>query len=308
MKILITDKLATEGVEKLKNAGFEVEEDLETKGAELAKKMSEEKFDALIVRSGTKVTKEIIDAAQGLKVIGRAGAGLDNIDLEAAKARGITVLNSPGGNTISAAEHTMAMMLALCRNIPQCYEGLAKREWNRKKYKGVELYHKTLGIIGLGRIGQEVAKRAKAFEMRVIASDPFALSEVFKELGVEKVEPETLFKESDFVTVHVPKNEKTTNLIGKKEFEQMKEGVRIINVARGGIINEKALLEALQSGKVAGAALDVYEKEPPEFWDLLKLENVVHTSHLGALTKEAQTRCGTEIADKVIAELGKQDS
>lgn len=301
MKILITDKLAQEGVEKLKQAGFEVEEDFESKDSALAEKIKG--FDALIVRSGTKVTREIIEAADPLKVIGRAGAGLDNIDVKAAEAKGIRVVNSPEGNTISAAEHTIAMILALCRHIPQSYQSLAGQEWNRHKFKGIELFQKTLGIIGLGKIGSEVAKRMKAFEMRLIAFDPLASDEAFKKLGVEKVDLDTLLKESDFITVHVPKNPETIGLLGAKEFAKMKNGVRIINVARGGIVDEKALYNALQSGKVAGAALDVYEKEPPEFWDLLKLENVVHTPHLGASTIEAQRRCGIQIAEKVIAIL-----
>jgi len=303
MKIIITDKLADIGVKKFRDAGFEVEEDFETKGAELAAKMKENKYDAIVVRSGTQVTKEVIDGAEGLKVIGRAGAGLDNVDQEAAKAKGVKVMNSPGGNTISAAEHTCALILSLCRHVPQAYLSMTEERWDRKKYKGTELYEKTLGIIGLGKIGQEVAKRMKAFEMKIIAYDPFASEETFDLIGVRKAGLDTLLKESDFITVHVPKNEKTIGLLNAAAFDKMKNSVRIINVARGGIVDEKELFEALKNGNVAGAAIDVYEKEPTDFWELLKLENVVHTPHLGASTKEAQIRCGAEIADKVIAEL-----
>jgi len=304
VKVLITDKLAEEGVKKFKDAGFEIEEDFESAGAELGKKLNG--FDALIVRSGTQVTEEVINASQGLKVIGRAGAGIDNINSAAAKAKGIAVLNSPGGNTISAAEHTIALLLAMCRNIPQGHASLSKQEWDRKKYKGIEVFEKTLGIIGLGKIGQEVAKRMNAFGMRVLAHDPFAQDKIFSELGVEKADLDSLLKESDFITVHVPKNEKTVGLIAADEFKKMKNSARLVNTARGGIIDEKALFAALKSGEIAGVALDVFEKEPPEFWELLKLENVVHTPHLAASTKEAQIRCGTRIADKVIAELNEK--
>jgi len=301
MKILITDKLADIGVQKFKEAGFEVEEDFETKGAALGEKLKG--YDALIVRSGTQADATVINASEGLKVIGRAGAGLDNVDQNAAKAKGITVINSPEGNTISAAEHTCAMLLALCRKIPQAHISLNEGKWDRKKYKGTEVCNKTLGVIGLGKIGQEVAKRMKAFNMKVIASDPFASDELFAETGAEKVEFDDLIKQSDFITVHVPKNEKTIGLISATQFEQMKDSARIINVARGGIINEKDLVEALKAGKIAGAAIDVYEKEPIEFKEMIGLENVVHTPHLGASTSEAQTRCGKQIAEKVIAEL-----
>ncbi|MEM0360700.1 MAG: hydroxyacid dehydrogenase [Candidatus Diapherotrites archaeon] len=303
MKVIITDKLAKEGVEKLKKAGFEVTEDFESKGTALAAKIKE--YDALIVRSGTQVTAEIINASN-LKVIGRAGAGLDNIDVKAAEAKKIKVLNSPEGNTISAAEHTIAVMLALCRNIPKAHQSLIERKWERDKFKGTEVFGKTLGIIGLGKIGQEVAKRMKAFEMKIIAFDPYAKPAVYKKVGAKKVNLETLLKESDFITVHVPKTPETTKLLNAQAFEKMKPGVRVINVARGGIIDEKALLDALKSGKVAGAAIDVFEKEPPENWDLIGLDNVVHTPHLGASTVEAQNRCGIQIAEKVIAELKRK--
>ncbi len=301
MKILIADKLADIGVKKFREADFEVEEDFETKGAALGKKLKG--YDALIVRSGTQATAEVINQSNGLKVIGRAGAGLDNIDQGAAKAKGITVINSPEGNTISAAEHTCAMLLALCRQIPQAHISLNKGNWDRKKFSGTEVCGKTLGVIGLGKIGFEVAKRMKAFDMKIIAFDPFASDSVFAKLGAKKAEFDDLIKQSDFITVHVPKNEKTTGMIGAAQFAQMKKSARIVNVARGGIIDEKALVEALKNGKIAGAAIDVYEKEPPEFKEMIGMENVVHTPHLGASTSEAQTRCGEQIAEKVIAEL-----
>jgi len=301
MKILITDKLADIGVQKFKEAGFEVVEDFETKGAALGEKLKG--FDALIVRSGTQADATVINASEGLKVIGRAGAGLDNVDQDAAKAKGITVLNSPEGNTVSAAEHTCAMLLALCRKIPQAHISLNEGRWDRKKFKGAEVCNKTLGVIGLGRIGLEVAKRMKCFEMKIIASDPFASDELFAEAGAEKVEFNDLIAQSDFISVHVPKNEKTINLIGAVQFKQMKDSARIVNVARGGIVNEKDLVEALKNGEIAGAAIDVYEKEPIEYKEMIGLENVVHTPHLGASTSEAQTRCGEQIAEKVIAEL-----
>ncbi|MFH1235167.1 MAG: hydroxyacid dehydrogenase [Candidatus Diapherotrites archaeon] len=301
MKIIITDKLAKEGVERLKKAGFEVTEDFETKGAALAAKIGA--YDALIVRSGTQVTAEVINGASKMKVIGRAGAGLDNIDVKAAEAKKIKVINSPEGNTISAAEHTIAVMMALCRNIPKAHMSLLEKKWDRDKFKGAEVCGKTLGVIGLGKIGFEVAKRMKAFDMKILAFDPYAKPEVYAAVGAKKVDLDTLFKESDFITVHVPKSPETAKMLNSQAFEKMKQGVRVVNVARGRIIDEKALYDALKSGKVAGAAIDVYEKEPPENWDLIGLDNVVHTPHLGASTVEAQNRCGVQIADKVIAEL-----
>lgn len=301
MKVVVTDKIAEKGIDKLKEAGFDVQVDTdanEDKVCELVKDA-----DALIVRSGTQVTEKIINSAGKMKVIGRAGTGVDNIDVKTATAKGIKVLNTPFGNTISVAEHTIAMILSLCRHTHHSHESLEKGEWERKKFMGCELYQKTIGVIGLGKIGREVVKRLKGFEMNILGYDPFVPDEVYNELGIKKASLDEIMKQSDFITVHVSKNEKTTNLLGKKQFDEMKKGVKIINIARGGIVNEKELHDALKDGTVEGAALDVYEQEPPEFFDLIKLENVIATPHLGASTKEAQDRCGVQIAEQVIKAL-----
>jgi D-3-phosphoglycerate dehydrogenase len=257
------------------------------------------------VRSGTKVTKDIIEVADNLKVIGRAGVGLDNVDIESATERGIIVMNTPGGNTISTAEHTMTMMLALSRNVPQAFVALKEGKWERKKFMGVEVFNKTLGIVGLGRIGGEVAKRALAFGMRVVGYDPYIRSEAAMRAGVELVEIRDLLSRSDYITVHVPLTDETRHLIGKKEFEAMKEGVRIINCARGGIIDESALYEAIKKGKVAGAAFDVFEREPPVDNPLLEFDSVVASPHLGASTEEAQVGVAVDIAGQIIDFLKK---
>src|SRR3990167_9065306 len=286
IKILISDHLSEEGLKILKEVkDFEVEVKTELKPNEL--KTIIQDYEALIVRSATKVTKEVIQAGVKLKVIGRAGVGLDNVDLETATNRGIIVMNTPGGNTISTAEHTMSMLLALSRNIPTADHSLKSGEWKRSRFMGVELYGKTLGILGLGRIGKEVSKRALSFGMKVIAYDPFLSLEVVNRLGIEVVDLGQLFKSSDFISVHSPLTEETRHIISNKEIDLMKDGVRLINCARGGIIDEAALLRGLESAKVAGAALDVFEKEPPDFSSaLLKHKNVVITPHLGATTEE----------------------
>ncbi|MCM8795662.1 MAG: phosphoglycerate dehydrogenase [Candidatus Omnitrophica bacterium] len=299
IRILVSDPLSEEGLKILK-AVKEFHVDIKTDLTPQTLKEIIKNYDALIVRSATKVTKEIIQHATKLKVIGRAGVGLDNVDLEAATAKGIIVMNTPAGNTISTAEHTMSMLLALCRNIPQANTSVKKGEWKRSKFMGVELYNKVLGIIGLGRIGQEVAKRALSFGMKVIAYDPFLSREVATGLGVQVVELKELFRLSDYITVHTPLTEETKHMISKKEFALMKKNVRIINCARGGIIDELALIEAIKEGKVTGAALDVFEKEPvaPEN-ELLKLDNVIVTPHLGASTEEAQVNVAIEVAEIV---------
>ena len=243
-------------------------------------------YDALLVRSGTKATKDIIEAANKLKVIGRAGVGLDNVDLAAASKRGIIVMNTPGGNTISTAEHTISLILALSRNIPQADVSTKKGEWERKKFMGVELYGKVLGIIGLGRIGVEVAKRAASFGMKIIAYDPFLSLDKAKEAGVESVEVKDIFKRADYITVHAPLTNETKHIINKKAINQMKKSVRIINCARGGIVDEKAVAEGIKAGKVEGAAFDVYEKEPPKDSPLFGCDKVILTPHLGASTEE----------------------
>lgn len=299
MKILISDPLSDEGIRILKGVKeFKVEVRTDLKPDELKEAIKD--YHALVVRSATKVTREVINAAVKLKVIGRAGVGLDNVDLEAATNKGIIVMNTPAGNTISTCEHTMSMLLALSRNIPVADLSLKSGEWKRSKFMGVELYGKTLGIVGLGRIGTEVSKRAISFGMKIIAYDPFLSREIAEQLGIELVELKELFKRSDYISVHAPLTDETRHIISDKEFGLMKNGVRLINCARGGIIDEKALLKAMDAGKVAGAALDVFEKEPPDFSSpLLKHKNVVATPHLGASTEEAQVNVAIEICSSV---------
>jgi D-3-phosphoglycerate dehydrogenase len=247
MKVLVSDPLAEEGVRRLES---EAEVDVLTNltPEELVKKIKG--YDALVIRSGTKVTAEVINASDRLKVIGRAGVGIDNVDVEAATKKGIIVLNTPGGNTISAAEHTIAMIVSLARNIPQANVSLHKGEWNRKKYTGVELYHKILGIVGLGRVGVEVAIRMKAFGMKILAYDPFVTEDKANQYGIKLASLEQVLRESDFITVHTPLTNETRNIIDEEEFDIMKPSVRIVNVARGGIINEAALAKAVSEGKI----------------------------------------------------------
>jgi D-3-phosphoglycerate dehydrogenase len=306
MKILVSDPLSEEGLKILKDAKeFQVDVKTDLKPEQLKEIIKD--YDALIVRSATKVTKDIISAATKLKVIGRAGVGLDNVDLEAATQKGIIAMNTPAGNTISTAEHTMSVILALSRNIPQANSSMKSGEWKRSKFMGVELYHKILGIIGLGRIGSEVAKRALSFGMKVLAYDPFLSREISESIGVEVVELKDLLTRSDYITVHVPLTEETRHIISNKEFAIMKKGVRVINCARGGIIDEAALANAIKEGRVAGAGIDVFEKEPPSpDNELLKLDNVITTPHLGASTEEAQVNVAIEVAEIVRdALLGK---
>ena len=299
-KILISDPLAKEGVKILKDQKeFKVDEVEKLSEAQLVRKIKG--YDALIVRSDTTVTKKIIEASDKLKVIGRAGVGLDNVDINAASKKGIVVMNAPAGNTISTAEHAFGLMMAMSRNIPQAHKSIKDGKWDRKSFKGVELYGKTLGVIGLGRIGAEFAKRALSFEMKVIAFDPFLSEERAKTLNVEPVEIDDIFKRSDFITIHTPLTEETKHLIDERAFKMMKKGVRIVNAARGGIIDEKAMAKAIKSGKVAGAALDVYETKakPPVDSPLIKLDNVITTPHLGAATKEAQINVAIDMANTV---------
>ncbi|MFH0763436.1 MAG: phosphoglycerate dehydrogenase [Candidatus Omnitrophota bacterium] len=297
-RVLISDSLSKEAVDILeKEKEFKVDVNTKLTPDELKKAIRD--YDALLVRSATKVTKDVISAADKLKIIGRAGVGLDNVDVEAASKKGIIVVNTPGGNTMSTAEHTFSMMLALSRNIPQADLSMKKGEWERKKFMGVELYGKTLGIVGLGRIGTEVAKRAISFDMKVIAYDPYLSAEKAKELGIEPVDLNRIFKESDYITVHTPLTDETKHMISEKEFGLMKKGVRLLNCARGGIIDEEALVKAIESGKVAGAAFDVYEEEPPKNSKFLKLDKVVLTPHLGASTEEAQVNVAIDVANTV---------
>ncbi|MDD5687439.1 MAG: phosphoglycerate dehydrogenase [Elusimicrobia bacterium] len=298
-KVLISDPLAKEGIEVLKNnPEFSVTVKTGLKPEELLKIIGE--FDGLLVRSETKVTKEILAAAQNLKVIGRAGTGVDNIDVKEASKKGIVVMNVPGGNTISAAEHTVSMLLSLSRNIPQANASLKKGEWKKKEFVGVEVLGKTVGVVGFGKIGIEVAKRLLSFGMKVLVFDPFISKERAVQLGVESVSLDELFKESDYITIHTPKTEATKNLINAETIKKMKDGVRIVNCARGGLIDEQALASALKSGKVKGAALDVFEKEPLVESPFFEINSVIMTPHLGASTEEAQTNVSVEVAKQVV--------
>jgi len=300
MKVLVSDPLSEKGIEILKR---ELEVDVETglSQEELIEKIPD--YDALVVRSGTKVTREVIEAGRKLKIIGRAGVGVDNIDVEAATNRGIIVVNAPEGNTISAAEHTIAMLLALSRNIPQANASTKQGRWERKKFMGVEVRGKTIGIIGLGRVGAEVASRAQGLEMKVLAYDPFISQERAEELGVTLASIEEIVERSDFITVHTPLTPQTENLIDRDEFERMKPDVRVINCARGGIINEEALYHALKTGRIAGAALDVFVEEPPQGSPLLGLDNLIVTPHLGASTREAQVNVAVSVAEEIVSAL-----
>lgn len=298
-KILITDPLGQQGTEILRRANdVKIVEKTGLSREELLQEI--EDADALLVRSQTQVTQEVIQAAKRLKVIGRAGVGVDNIDVNAATGKGIVVINAPDGNTISTAEHTFAMLIALARNIPQAYQSLLRGEWDRKRFVGVELRDKKLGIIGLGRIGTEVAKRAKAFHMKVIAYDPYLTHDRAEKIGIRPATLDEVIQTSDFITVHTPLTKETRHLLDGRAFERMKPGVRILNCARGGIIDEGALVEAIQTGKVAGAAIDVFESEPPGEHPLLKLPQVIATPHLGASTREAQENVSVAVCEEVL--------
>jgi D-3-phosphoglycerate dehydrogenase len=293
MKVLICDSMQKACIEILKKEGFEVDEKVGLKEDEIVKIVGD--YSAVIVRSATKITANIINAATSLKFIGRAGSGVDTIDVPAATAKGIKVMNVPGGNTISVAEHVVGLMLSMIRFIPQSSKDLKSGLWEKKKYMGSELYKKTLGIIGFGKIGSEVAKRCKAFDMKIIAC-----VRQKRELGVELVDLETLLKESDFISINLPGGPATKNLLSDKEFSLCKDKVFIVNCARGGILNEADALKHLNSGKIAGLALDVFSKEPPESSDpLVNHPNVIVTPHLGASTKEAQERVGVSIAQQI---------
>jgi len=298
MKVLVSDNISPKCIEILKNAGLEVDIKVGMKPDELRACIGD--YQGLIIRSATKVTSEIIDAATSLKVIGRAGSGLDNVDRTAATKKGIVVMNTPGGNTITTAEHTIALMVSLARQVPQATMSMKAGKWDKKKFMGIELFNKTLGIVGIGNIGSQVAKRMQAFAMNVIAYDPFLSEDKAKAMGVEKVDLRELFRRSDFITVHTPLTPETKNLINRETLAIMKPGVRIINCARGGIISEKDLYDALVEGKVGGAALDVFEKEPPENNPLLTLDTVIATPHLGASTKEAQENVAVAVAEQVV--------
>ena len=301
-KVLVSDMLSQQGLDVLiKSGNFTVDVALDLTYKELIERIPD--YDALLIRSGTRVTADVIDAATHLKVIGRAGVGVDNIDVEAATRNGILVVNTPTGNTIAAAEHTIAMLLALARNIVPAGISLKNRTWERNDFIGVELYGKILGTIGLGRIGREVTKRAQAFGMQLIAYDPFITPDAAESIGVRLVDRETLFKESDYISIHTILDAETYHSIGIAEFELMKPTGRLINCARGGIIDEKALYTALKEKQIAGAALDVFENEPATDSPLLALDNFLALPHLGASTTEAQEHVAVEVSQQVINAL-----
>lgn len=304
-KVLVADPLADEGLQILKTQpDLAVTVRTGMKPQELIEEIPG--YDALIVRSESRVTKEVIEAGKSLKVVGRAGIGVDNIDCDAATQRGIVVMNTPGGNSVTTAEHTLSLMMSMARMIPQATQSLREGKWEKKKFKGVELCGKTLGLVGIGNIGGIVADRANGLKMKVIAYDPFITRERAASMGVEICELDDVFRRADFITVHTPLNDQTRGIVGKRAIDLMKKGVRIINCARGGIVDEVALLEGLQSGKVAGAALDVFVDEPPPAdHPLLKHENVVFTPHLGASTTEAQIQVSVQVAQQIVDYLTK---
>lgn len=301
-KVLICDPLAKEAVAILKKAGLEVTEKSGLSEVDLVGCIGD--YNAVIVRSATKVTRKVIEAGKKLEVIARGGVGLDNIDVACAKEKGIPVVNTPKAPSISVAEHALALLFSLARSTPQADAGTKAGKWEKKKFKGFELYGKTIGIIGMGRIGQEVAVRALGLGMKVITYDPFGCSlGTIQAPQLDSCDLAKLIRESDVISLHVPLTNETRGMIGAKEIAMMKDGVVIVNCARGGVVDEKALLEALTGGKVKGACLDVFEKEPPVDNPLLKLENVVVSPHIASQTGEGQFRVGTEIAALVVEKL-----
>jgi D-3-phosphoglycerate dehydrogenase len=303
-RILVTEKIADGGLQQLRDAGHVVDVRLGLEADELVEVIPGAA--ALIIRSATQVTRTVLEAGTDLVVVGRAGIGLDNVDVEAATQRGVMVVNAPQSNVLSAAEHTMALLLAQARNIPQAHRALSEGRWERSKWEGVELADKTLGIVGLGRIGKLVAQRALAFGMRLVAYDPFVSAERARQLSVELLSLERLVQVSDFVTLHVAKTPDTAGMIGKDLLALARPGIRIINVARGGVVDEAALAEAIRAGRVAGAALDVFAAEPTTDSPLFGLPQVVVTPHLGASTREAQDKAGDTIAEQVALALGDE--
>lgn len=299
MKVLVSDNLGEIGIELFKREqGIEVDVKTGLPPEELKKIIGE--YNALVIRSATKVTADILEAATNLKVIGRAGIGLDNVDIPEATKRGIIVMNTPGGNVVTTAEHAISMMLALSRNIPRGTATMKEGLWEKKKLQGREVFNKTLGVIGFGKIGSIAADRARGLKMKVIVYDPNVTEEKIKKAGYESVTLDELYERADYITVHVPKLKDTMNLLNKEAFDKMKDGVMVVNCARGGIVNEADLYEAMVSGKVAGAALDVFENEPPGDSPLFKLDKFICTPHLGASTKEAQTNVAVAIAEQII--------
>ncbi len=300
-RVLVKEKIGDSGIALL-SEHFDVDLGVDWSDEELAERIGE--YDGIVIRSATKMTAELIEKAGRLQAIGRAGVGVDNVDVPAATRRGIVVANAPESNVVTAAEHTMALLLALARNVPQACEALKAGRWERSKFSGVELYEKTLGILGFGRIGQLVAERARGFGMHVVAFDPFVSAERYRELRVEKADsPDELYAQADFLTIHLPKTPETEGFLDAEAFAKMRDGVRVLNVARGGLIDDDALIAALDSGKVAGAAIDVFKSEPTTEHPLFSYPNVVVTPHLGASTAEATDRAGYQSAEQVVAAL-----
>jgi D-3-phosphoglycerate dehydrogenase / 2-oxoglutarate reductase len=294
MRILICDKMESEAIEIIRSKGISVDAKFEITPEELMKELPA--YDGVVVRSRTKIRQPLIDVCPNLKLIVRGGVGLDTIDAEYARSKGITVVNTPKASSASVAELAIGFMFSLARSLYRATSTMKDEKWEKKSFEGDELSGKTLGLLGVGNIGKEVAKRASALGMRVVAYDPF----VDKVAGLEMLSLDDLLKGSDYISLHLPKTKESANMIGKEQFAKMKTGVRIINCARGGIIEDGALFNALTEGKVAGAALDVYLEEPPTDWKLTKLETVICSPHIGAATKEAQARVGAEVAEKII--------
>ncbi len=300
-RVLVAEDIGASGIDLLRES-FEVDTAFDDEGFDLEGRIGD--YDGLLIRSATKVTADLIAKAGRLRAIGRAGVGVDNVDVDAATRQGIVVANAPQSNVITAAEHTMALLTALARNVPQAHASLTGGAWDRSKYSGVELYEKTLGVLGFGRIGQLVAQRARGFGMRVLAFDAYVAEERFRELGAERAESsDQVYAEADFITVHLPKTPETENWLDAEAFSKMKDGVRVLNVARGPLLVDDDLRAALDSGKVAGAALDVFREEPQTDHPLFSYPNVIVTPHLGASTAEATDRAGYQAAEQVVAAL-----
>ena len=300
-RILVTETLSPRGLELMAGEGHEVDVRLSLTPAELVEAVAG--ASALVIRSATRVTAEVLDAGRDLIAVGRAGVGLDNVDIAAATRHGVMVVNAPESNILSAAEHTIALMLAQARNIPQSHAALVQGRWERSKWEGVELHGKTLGILGLGHVGSLVAQRAAAFGMRLVAYDPYVTPERARTLGVELLDLDELFETADFVSIHLPKSPETIGLVGKELLAKAKPGLRIVNAARGAILDEEALADAIAAGQVAGAALDVFSTEPCTSSPLFELAQVVVTPHLGASTAEAQDKAGEQIAEQIVLAL-----
>jgi D-3-phosphoglycerate dehydrogenase len=300
-RILVTEQLAETGLLAMAAAGHHVDVRLEPPASDLLSLIAG--AHALVIRSATKVTAEVLEAGTDLVVVGRAGIGLDNVDVAAATRRGVMVVNAPESNILSAAEHTMALLLAQARNVPQAHTALVGGAWERTRWEGVELHGKTLGVVGFGRVGALVAQRAAAFGMRLLAFDPYVSAERARRMGVELMDLPELASVADFLTIHLPKTPETVGLVGRELLARAKPGIRILNVARGGIVDEEALAEAIRSGRVAGAGLDVFAAEPTTTSPLFELPSVVVTPHLGASTREAQDKAGQTIAEQVLLAL-----